>query len=86
MWSLELKAQADSLSEAIEQLLEDWPPNLLPVSEIEGVESGRLLIWFDTSNQGDVFEISIDSEDVRRLANFEIQLYMTVFPKIEDEC
>lgn len=85
MWSVEVKFEGILISKSIASLLDRLPQHLLPVSRIDGVESGRLSIWFDTPNDGSVFEISIDDDDISQINRLGVQLYMTIFPDIEDD-
>lgn len=84
MWGLALSSGSGSPSDDIKKIAEIIPKNLLPISNIDGVLSGRLSFYFDGGPGDSTFEIDMDQSDMEFIKNIGVQLSVTYFQAIEE--
>jgi hypothetical protein len=85
MWGLDLKREGSSPCDDLKSFAETAHANVFPVSNIDGVTSGSLALWIDTSDPTNTFELSIDPEDIELMNKLGVQFYLTTFPEIAEE-
>ena len=81
MWRFTVTGNGKSLSEQFDVIYQLIPKYLRPISNIDGVESGRISLKLDESISIDPFEIVLDLEDIRKLNEIGVQFYLTYFKK-----
>lgn len=85
MWCLDLKREGSSPCDDLKSFAETAHANVFPVTNIDGVTSGSLALWIDTSDPNSTFELSIDPEDIELINKLGVQFYLTTFPEIAED-
>jgi Domain of unknown function (DUF4279) len=85
MWGLELRGGSGHPSDDIKRIFEILPNHLIPISNIDGVTSGRISLWIDGGGDSTTFEIDMDLQDIELLNKLGVRFHITYFPHIEDD-
>ena len=79
MWRFTAMSDGKSLSEQFDSIYSLIPKHLRPISNIEGVEDGRISLRLNESVPIDPFEIVLDLDDIKKIDEIGVQFYLTYF-------
>lgn len=81
MWKFQKHNTGNSVSDDIDFFYDLFPASFRPLTKIKGVESSRLIIWFDVKKCHSDIEISIDFDTISKIHDLGSQIYVTqLFP------
>ncbi len=82
MWALELSGEGRSFTSDLLSYVDAIPDNLLPISNIDDVTSGKLSLWINETPDSSAFEITIDPSDIELINRLGVQLDIAYFRDI----
>jgi Domain of unknown function (DUF4279) len=83
MWSLDLTGVGTYPCDDLKSFANKIPGQCLPLTNINGVTSGRLALWLKNNDRDTTLELSVDPEDMNLMNSLGVQLYVTIFPTAE---